>query len=143
MLTIPSTRFGSLQVADDAVAYFPSGLIGLPGHRFARIARRTESPFSWLHSVEHADIAIPVTDPWRWFGAFGLALSDRDAARVGGGIAEADVLVAIRVDGRTESLVANLRAPIVIHRGVGHQVINHARGASLREALPTRLQAAA
>lgn len=144
MLTIPSTRFGSLHVAEEAVIAFPCGLIGLPGHRFARIAPDLDSPFGWLHSVEHAHIAIPVTDPRRWFGGFTLALSDGDAARVGSeGVAAAEILVTVRVDGRAANLVANLRAPIVVHGGIGHQVINHARGASLQAVLASTSRAAA
>lgn len=144
MLTIPSTRFGSLQVAEEAVIAFPCGLIGLPGHRFARVAPDLDSPFGWLHSVEHARIAIPVTDPRRWFRDVTLALSEGDAARVGStGGASAEILVTVRVDGKAATLVANLRAPIVIHRAIGHQVINHARGASLQAVLPTTSRAAA
>jgi len=144
MLTIPSTRFGTLAVADEAVIHFPLGLIGLPGEHYARVTRDASSQFSWLHSVDHAHIAIPVTSPFAWFENFAIALSDEDVSRIGtADVSDADVHVAVRMDGRTGGLAANLRAPIVIRYGVGHQVVNHARGASLQAPLRHSLRVAA
>jgi flagellar assembly factor FliW len=144
MATIPSTRFGPLEIAADAAIDFPLGLIGLPGKRYARIARDEHSSFSWLHSLDHPDIAVPVTSPFRWFGHFAIALSDEDASRIGtSDIPDAALHVAVRMDARTGGLAANLRAPIIVLGAVGHQVINHARGASLQAPLPPALRAAA
>ena len=136
MVTIPSTRFGSVEVTDDEVIDFPFGLIGLPGERYALLPQDVDSDFTWLHSVDDPHIAIPVTDPFRWFQAFTFALSDGDTGRIGTrDLGSAAIRVAIRMDGRTGGLTANLRAPIVVLDGVGHQVINHSRGASLRAPL--------
>jgi flagellar assembly factor FliW len=136
MVTIASTRFGSVEVTDDAVIDFPFGLIGLPGERYALLPHDVEGDFTWLPSVEHPQIAIPVTDPLGWFEAFALALSDDDSGRVGTrDLGSAAIRVAIRMDSRTGGLTANLRAPIVVLDGLGHQVINHSRGASLRAPL--------
>ena len=57
-MQIESTRFGTIEIRDDAVITFPDGLIGLPGHalRAARAAPR--SPFYWLHSVDDPAIAL-------------------------------------------------------------------------------------
>jgi flagellar assembly factor FliW len=138
MVTLPSTRFGSVEVADAAVIDFPSGLIGLPGRRYALLADCTDSGFNWLHSADHPHIAMPVTDPLRWFEEFAIALSGDDTARVGTtDLSHAAIRVAIRMDHCSGDLTANLRAPIVVLEGQGHQVINHARGASLRASLAT------
>jgi flagellar assembly factor FliW len=144
MVTIPSTRFGAVEVADEAVIDFPAGLIGLPGNRYARVARSDDSHFCWLHSLDHPKIAVPVTSPFRWFHDFKLALSDADESRLGtSAIPDAVIHVVVRMDGRTGGLTANLRAPIVVLGSAGHQVINHARGASLQAPLPPVLHAAA
>ena len=37
-LTFESSRFGTIEIAADAVIEFPSGLIGLGGSRYARTA---------------------------------------------------------------------------------------------------------
>ena len=43
-LTIDSTRFGTLEVAAEAVIEFPDGLIGLGGSRYALLARDETAP---------------------------------------------------------------------------------------------------
>lgn len=144
MLTIRSTRFGSVDVPQDAVIDFPSGLIGLPGRRYALLATGEDELFQWLHGVERPDVAVAVTDPYRCFEAFTLALSKEDAARVGAADpGEAEVYATVRLDGELQGFTANLRAPIVISAGRGFQVINHARGAFLQAVIPSQAKAAA
>jgi flagellar assembly factor FliW len=126
-MTINSTRFGRIDVPADAVIEFPAGLIGLPGTRWALIARDEDSAFVWLHSVDHEDVAVPVTNPWRFFETYEVELSDAEADRIG--IAEAEqasVYVTVRAAEQLEDFVANLRAPILISGGRGHQIINDA-----------------
>ncbi len=126
-MTIDSTRFGRIEVPADAVIHFPNGLIGLPGQRWALIARADDSAFVWLHSVDHPELAVPVTNPWRFFETYEVELSDDEAARIGIDAAEqASVYVTVRAAEALEDFVANLRAPILIANGQGHQVINTA-----------------
>ena len=77
-LTFESTRFGTLEIAADAVIEFPAGLIGLGGSRYALVSAEPRAPFHWLHSVEDADLALPVTNPWLFFGDYAVELSDAD-----------------------------------------------------------------
>jgi flagellar assembly factor FliW len=139
-----STRFGTVDVPQDAVIDFPSGLIGLPGKRYALLTTDRNGLFKWLHGVERPDVAIAVTDPYRCFEAFTLALSKADAARMGAaGPRKTAVYATVRLDGELECFTANLRAPIVISGGRGFQVINHARGAFLQAVIPSQAKAAA
>jgi carbon storage regulator CsrA len=82
-VTLHSTRFGRLEVPADAVIEFPNGLIGLTGTRYALLAKADDSAFVWLHSLDDPELAIPVTNPWRFFGDFEVELSDNEAARIG------------------------------------------------------------
>jgi flagellar assembly factor FliW len=135
-VTIDSTRFGVLEVPDDAVIEFPNGLIGLGGTRYTLVAREESAPFLWLHSIDDASLAIPVTNPWSFFASFEVEISDAEAERIG--VAEpsqAEVLVTVRAGESVEDFRANLRAPILIAGGRGHQVINEARGTSVRAPL--------
>ena len=135
-ITIESTRFGSLDIPDDAVIEFPNGLIGLGGTRYTLIAREESTPFLWLHSVDDVSLAIPVTNPWHFFASFEVEISDAEAARIGvTDPSEAEVLVAVRAGEELSDFRANLRAPILIAGGRGHQVINEARGTSVRAPL--------
>ena len=132
-LTVESSRFGSFEIAADAVIEFPAGLIGLGGSRFALVSADSEGAFHWLHSVEDPALALPVTNPWLFFGDYEVELSDADTARVG--VENPDVWVTVRTGSEPGDFSANLRAPILVADGRGHQVINEAPHAPVRAPL--------
>jgi flagellar assembly factor FliW len=132
-LTVESSRFGTLEIDADAVIEFPAGLIGLDGTRFALVSTDPEGAFHWLHSVEDGELALPVTNPWLFFGDFVVDLSDADTARVASD--SPDVWVTVRAGSDAGDFSANLRAPILVAEGRGHQVINEATHAPVRAAL--------
>jgi flagellar assembly factor FliW len=137
-LTFESSRFGSLEVDGEAVIEFPAGLIGLGGARYALIATDPDAPFAWLHSVEDPDVAIPVTNPWLHYAGYAVELSDADSARIGTeDPSQLDVWVTVRASGELADFSCNLRAPIVVWNGQGHQVINEAPDAPVRAPLFT------
>jgi flagellar assembly factor FliW len=124
-LTLRSSRFGEIEISPDAVIDFPSGLIGLGGRRYALLARSEESTFRWLHSLDDPELAIPVTDPWRFFEDYAIEISDEEADRIGiNDPSDTTVYVTVRAAPTLEEFCANLRAPILVVGGVGHQVIN-------------------
>ena len=135
-LTFDSSRFGSLEIDAGAVIDFPAGLIGLGGARYALVATDAEAPFAWLHSVDDPAVALPVTNPWLHFSDYAVDLSDADAERIGtDDPAQIDVWVTVRAAGELSDFSCNLRAPIVIWNGHGHQVINEAPDAPVRAPL--------
>jgi flagellar assembly factor FliW len=140
-VTLQSSRFGELQIPAEAVIDFPAGLIGLGGRRFALLARSEESAFVWLHSTDDPDLAIPVTNPWRFFEDYEVELGDDDVARLGiTDPGDATVYVTVRSAPALEDFCANLRAPILVVGNAGHQVINQAPGAPVRAPLFAGLQ---
>ena len=132
-LTFESSRFGTVEIAADAVIEFPSGLIGLGGSRYALVSADTDGAFHWLHSLEDASLALPVTNPWLFFDEYAVELSDDDTARVGS--PNPDVWVTVRTGSSPSDFSANLRAPILVADGRGHQVINEASDAPVRAPL--------
>ena len=82
-MQIQSTRFGTVEIRDDAVITFPEGLPGLPGQKWAFVAKSDDSPFYWLHSVEYADVAIPVTSPWLFFSNYEVRVDEDNAPASG------------------------------------------------------------
>jgi flagellar assembly factor FliW len=135
-VNIESTRFGAIEVPDDAVLDFPVGLIGLGGTRYTLIAREESAPFLWLHSLDDASLAIPVTNPFFFFSSYEVEISDSEAERIGvTDPSQADVYVTVRAGEAIEDFRANLRAPILVAGGRGHQVINEASGTSVRAPL--------
>jgi flagellar assembly factor FliW len=134
--TIESSRFGRVEVDPATVIEFPDGLIGLGGTSYALLATDPDSPFLWLQSLQDPGLALPVTNPHRFFGGFQVELSDEDAERLGfDDVTSVDVYVTVRATEVLEDFTANLRAPILIRSGRAHQVINHAPGCELRAPL--------
>ncbi len=133
-----STRFGVVEARDDAILTFPDNLPGLPGQRWALLGHSEDSPFYWLHSVERADLALPVTNPWLFFGDYEVRVPDEDARRLG--LSSADDALILCVVKATEHLAdftINLAGPVIVHKEtlLGRQIINDARGYSVRQPL--------
>ncbi|MBJ7330639.1 MAG: flagellar assembly protein FliW [Solirubrobacteraceae bacterium] len=132
-LVLESTRFGQLEIPAEAAIEFPNGLIGLPGTRYALLARSDESAFVWLHSLEDPALALPVTVPWRFFPEYEVELSDDEASRLGvTDPEETQVYVTVRAAESLDDFTANLRAPILVAEGRGFQIINQASNAPVR-----------
>lgn len=124
-ITITSSRFGTLEIADDAIIEFPDGIVGLPGRRWTLIARDAESDFLWLHGVDDPTVALPVTNPWLFFPEYSVEIADDEVERLGlDGQPDPDVYVTVRAAAELEDFRVNLRAPILVHGGKGHQIIN-------------------
>jgi flagellar assembly factor FliW len=134
-VTVESTRFGTLEIDAAEAIEFPAGLIGLGGSRFALVPAGEDSSFSWLHSLDDAALALPVANPWEFFPDYAVDLSDEDTARLAAGADETGVWVTIRTGDELADFSANLRAPILIANGRGHQVINEAPDAPVRAPL--------
>jgi len=137
-MQIESTRFGRVEISDDAVLTFPDGLIGLPGTRYALIAQTESSVFLWLHSVEDPAVALPVANPWLFFANYEVEVSDEDAEKLHlEGPANADILCVVRASDRLEEFTVNLRGPLVVNgpERIGRQIINETGDFSVRQPL--------
>jgi flagellar assembly factor FliW len=135
-LTFESSRFGTLEIQSEAVIEFPAGLIGLGGARYALLSTDDQSPFAWLQSVDNPEVALPITNPWLFFADFAVDIDDSEAARIGiDDPSKVDVWVTVLAAAELEGFSANLRAPILVWNGRGHQVINEARDAPVRAPL--------
>lgn len=133
---IDSIRFGSLELPEEELIEFPLGLIGIDGSRYVFVDPNPGSAFRWLHSVEDPAFALPVVDPNAVMSSFMLSVGAEERQRVGlDDLSHAGVYVTVRATPDPSEATVNLRAPLVIWQGRGHQVINTAPGASLRAPL--------
>ena len=135
-LTIESSRFGRVEIDPSTVIEFPDGLIGLGGSRYTLLARDHEAAFAWLQSLDDPGLALPVTNPHRFFAGYQVELTDEDAERTSIDPATpVDVYIVVRAGEALEDFTANQKAPILVHGGRGWQVINQAEGLEIRAAL--------
>ncbi len=137
-MNIQSTRFGELEVSDESVLTFPDGLIGLPGTRYALVTTSDDTPFLWLHSVDHPDVALPITTPWLFFTGYEVRVPEEDARRLElAGPQDADIFCVVRAAEKLDGFTINLAGPLIVHktRKLGRQIINDAGGYAVRQPL--------
>jgi flagellar assembly factor FliW len=137
-MQIESTRLGMVEIGEDTVITFADGLPGLPGEQWGLIATDENSPFFWLQSIEEAEVAIPVTSPWLFFGDYQVKVSDDEASRLGlGESGDAYIVCVVRAAETLDDFTVNLVSPLVIHASSrqGRQVLNDAGGYSVRHPL--------
>jgi flagellar assembly factor FliW len=142
-LTIESSRFGTLEISSADVIEFPNGLIGLGGRRYAIVPAGADGAFSWLHSIDDPSLALPVANPWHFFSDYAVELSDEDSEPITADPADVAVWVTVRAGAELADFYANLRAPILVAEGQGHQVINESTDAPVRAPLFPAVAAAA
>jgi flagellar assembly factor FliW len=131
-----TSRFGDVDVIVDSIIDFPGGLVGLGGSSYALLSTDANSPFLWLQSLDNPGVALPVTNPHRFFEEFVVELADGDAEDLGldDGVA-ADVYVTVTASSVLSDITVNLKGPILIRDGSGHQVINQRDGAAVKTPL--------
>jgi flagellar assembly factor FliW len=114
LITFASTRFGELQVPAESVIEFPSGVIGFP-HTTQYVMLEHKHPFSWLHSVQDANLAFVVVDGFEFGQQFDVKppIGNKDTD-----LREDDeyailIIVTVRADPRLTT--ANLKAPLFVN----------------------------
>jgi flagellar assembly factor FliW len=142
-ITIDSSRFGTIEVPAERVIEFPHGLIGLGGRRYAIVPTGNDGAFCWLHSLDDPSLALPVANPWRFFADYAVELADEQSAGITADPADVEVWVTVRAGSQLSDFYANLRAPILVAEGKGHQIINEAEHAPVRAPLFPAVAAAA
>jgi len=135
---VNSTRFGEIEIREDAIISFPEGLPGLDGEQWALIASSEESPFFWLHSVDHPAVALPVTSPWLFFSNYEVSVPEDAAKELGlDDPNDAYIVCVVRASDEIRDFTINLAGPLVINAvtRTGRQVINAAGGYAVRHPL--------
>lgn len=114
LITVPSSRFGDLEVPAGSVIEFPAGIIGFPSAK-TFIMLEHKPPFSWLQSTKDPDLAFVVVDGFEFGQQFDVKppYGDRDTD-----FREDDeyailIIVTVRPDPRMTT--ANLKAPLFVN----------------------------
>lgn len=136
---LESTRFGEMEIRENAVLTFPDGIPGLPeGERWAFVAANDETPFFWLHSLDHPDVAVPVTSPWLFFHDYEIRITEDEALRLRlTDTGDAYIVCIIRAAESLADFTINLASPVIVNGAtrLGRQVINGSGGYAVRHPL--------
>lgn len=118
-MLVPTTRFGSVEVREEDVLDFPTGLIGLEScRRWVVLADSHNRGLGWLQSLERPEAALAVVSPRRFVPQYRARIASRDLAALGlSSPKHAQVVVSLskHADGpHGPALSLNLKAPIVV-----------------------------
>lgn len=112
--------FGTIDIEDDKIINFPSGIIGFEGlTKFALIfdsEREERSKISWLQSMEEPLMVLPVINPIDICEEYTPTIED-ELLKAIGDPADADVLifVSMTIPSDITKMTANLKAPFIIN----------------------------
>ena len=130
MMTIQTSRFGELEVLEDTLVTFPSGLVGFPAtQEFVVLDVTEESPYQWMQAIREPDLAMVIIDVHFIDTEFQAQISDEGLAELD--VTEKDPVLIMAVvtipSGRPDQATANLRAPLVMNLRTrkGKQIILH------------------
>ncbi|MDG2021939.1 MAG: flagellar assembly protein FliW [Phycisphaerales bacterium] len=114
-MQLETTRFGNVEIDDDRVIKFPSGMLGFSSYTdFVLLQPDEQGVFFWLQSTETPDLAFVVTDPALWIPDYKANIRREQMEDLGmTEIGDAQVLVV--VNKREDVLSANLQGPLVVN----------------------------
>jgi flagellar assembly factor FliW len=115
-----TARFGSLEIQDKDILFFPDALYGFDCEKeFALLPldSNIESPMEWLQSLRTRELAFIVTDPFLFVPEYEMVLSDSERTQLKIESTESVIVrVIVTIPKVHTEMTANLVAPLVIHQ---------------------------
>ena len=126
-MNIKTSRFGEVDIDNDAVISMPEGMLGFSEiKRYVLIQHRDGSPFLWYQAVDEPNLAFVVVDAFTFFPDYEVVMSSEDVEVLNcsqpGDLA---VFLVVVIPDNPEEMTANLRGPLVINveNKVARQVV--------------------
>lgn len=127
-LTTTTVRFGEVTYTNEDVVTFDQGLVGFPDlSEFVLIQHGEDSPFRWMQSIEHGELAFLVVNPAHYVQDYAPEIPE---SAVGGlGIVEETPRLVYTIvsipPGKPEEMTVNLAGPIVVNleNGRARQIV--------------------
>ena len=114
-MNVQTTRFDVVEVDEDRIMTFPTGLLGFGGHKsFALLQPNEDAAFFWLQYIEAPDLAFVVTDPSFWVRDYEVPIRREQMDELGLDELEGAQVFVI-VNKYEKALTANLQGPLVIN----------------------------
>lgn len=128
MRTICTSRFGEIPIENERIITFPEGLLGFSDYREYILIQHAEgSPFFWLQSADHAELAFVVIDPLLLKTDYLQELNSQDQQLLADfGMANTQVLALVTIPAdNVERMTVNLLGPLLIDNRTrtGRQII--------------------
>lgn len=118
-MKINTKVFGEIEIADDKIIHFPSGIIGFPDLTDFALVHDEEKGIGaihWLQSIQEPAFAMPVMDPLLVRPNYNPQVDDELLKPIGELVPdELLVLVTVTVPAVLTKMSVNLRGPIIIN----------------------------
>lgn len=124
-MEVRTTRFGTIEIAEDRVIEFPKGLLGFPAcRRYCLLEPGEDACFFWLQSLDDPHLAFVVTDPALFVPEYSVPIRQEQIGSLELAKLE-DAQVFVIVNKVEEDLTGNLQGPLVINTltRVGEQIV--------------------
>ncbi len=136
MITIRSRQLGEIEVTQDSLLTFPTGIVGFPAiQKFVVLDVADDCLYQWFQSMEEPDLGFVIVDVHLFNPEFQVEISNEGLAELEIGQTDPVLILAVVTipSGHPEQATANLRAPLVVNLRTrkGKQLI-------LNESLPLR-----
>lgn len=117
-MEIETSQFGRIEVKDEDLITFPSGIVGFEGiRRYVLLDHRPGSVFRFLQAVDDPDLAFILVDPRPFFPEYRLTLRREELAELEPNDSdEIEVYAIVTLPQQVEEATVNLKAPVLIHR---------------------------
>ncbi|WP_248929416.1 flagellar assembly protein FliW [Paenibacillus hamazuiensis] len=129
MIKLETSLFGEMEISDDKIIYFPSGIPGFEDmERFTIIEPDPSIPFSYLQSVQNGELQFILVDPFVCFSGYEIEIPEavQEELQIQS-FEELVIRSIVSVQDKLDKATANLLAPIVINvkKMIGKQVVLH------------------
>lgn len=126
-ITVPTTRFGELEVETSKIVDFPKGILGFEANgRFVLIEQPDVQPFVYLQSLDDPGLAFIVVNPRMLFPQYKVQIEPQEIADLNvRDINNICMWVIVTVPEDVKRMSANLQGPILINQenNCGKQVV--------------------
>jgi len=126
-MRLNTVKFGEIEVDDNKAIHFVSSILGFSdSSEFVLLEHPVTSPIYWLQSVQAAELAFPVVDPFLLVVDYDFEVSPGVLAELGTErVEDICTLTIVVLTPEVKDIRTNLRAPILYNpeAGLAKQVV--------------------
>ncbi|MCX7025068.1 MAG: flagellar assembly protein FliW [Spirochaetes bacterium] len=116
-MKIQTKAYGEIELDERQRIEFPHGLLGFEKFKSYALLDAPQKPFLYLQSLDLAELAFVLIDPFLFRSDYTLDIADRDLAEIGLASPEnAIVLSIVTVPADGSTVTANLMGPLVLNK---------------------------
>lgn len=130
-MVLNTNHLGEIHYTEQDIIAFEDGIPGFESNKkFIFLPSGDDAfPFHYLQSIEEADLAFIVTDPFLFEPTYDFEISDADAKKLGveglDDLSHVMILSVVNIPENIDATTMNLMAPILINKEVnkGKQIV--------------------